>query len=694
MVDRRPNRLIHEPSPYLQQHAHNPVDWYPWGPEAIEAARSSGKPILLSIGYSACHWCHVMERESFENDEIARKMNELFVCIKVDREERPDLDQVYQLTVQLMGRSGGWPLTVFLTPDQRPFFAGTYFPPTDRYGIPGFGEVLERLAQAYRAEREDIEEQARELCDAMRSVYRSEGDEDAGYTLSTNFLQKAVEGLSARFDDIHGGFGPSPKFPNAMLVDLLLRRGLEERDAKASTRARLTLEAMRKGGIWDHLAGGFHRYATDSHWLVPHFEKMLYDNGLLLRLYCDGMRAFGEEAYASVASDIGTYLLREMQSDRGGFYTSQDADSPGGEGAFFVWTDAEVRALFDGNALAYDVVRKYFGIEPSGNFESTGATVLSEQMSVTAIAEVLGRPVGDILRALDEATGRMLAVREKRPRPSRDEKILASWNGLTIAALADASAALGEPALLAAAEQAYAHITRTLVAGGEVQRLTKDGMVRGPGFLDDYAFMSLAALELYEVTGDRSKLSTAAAIADEIIGNFWSPVDRVFYLAPNDARELIVRVEDRFDHAMPSGSAIASLVLLKLGVLEDEHYSRIATQYLEKVAPHAVANPFAYGQTLAVLDRLVRGSTDIVIWGPHGHPTTRALYDAVFSAYVPNRNVMLVDPERPSAIRPAERRLLQGQRWDGNPAAFICRERTCSVPLHTADEVKDVLSPV
>jgi uncharacterized protein YyaL (SSP411 family) len=690
MTERAPNRLAREASPYLQQHAHNPVDWFPWGSEALAKAKAEDKPILLSIGYSACHWCHVMERESFEDDAIARQMNDGFVSIKVDREERPDLDHIYQLVVQLMGRSGGWPLTVFLTPDQRPFFAGTYFPPADRYGISGFPTVLRAISDAYREKRADVELQAGELAQAVARVGQIERPGTERTQLGPDLLARTSRKLFARFDDRHGGFGSRPKFPNTMCLDVLLRRGFEENDEAAKSKVGLALGAMRAGGIWDHLGGGFHRYSTDERWLVPHFEKMLYDNALLLRLYTDAFRAFGDDLYAATASDMGTYLLREMQSPRGGFYSAQDADSEGEEGKFFVWTPAEVRELLDGDSLAVEVVLRYFGITEHGNFESSGATVLAENRPLSAVAVALDRPLPEVEDALTRATRKMLAQRETREKPFRDEKILASWNGLVIAALADASAALGEGSLLSAAEEAFDCVEQTLVSHGRVKRLVKDDIVKGPGFLDDHAFVATAALDLYEATGNEARLQSARSIADQIIARFWDQGDDGFFFTPSDGEKLITRSKDPFDQSIPSGGSLACLTLLKLGAIADEKYLEPARRYLERIAPMALENPFGFGQTIAVLDRLVRGSTDIVILAKTDDPRGAALHRAALSAYVPNRNLVLADPGRAESMQAA--RLLTADKPTGEGAvAYVCRGRTCSAPITTPEELTRLL---
>ncbi|HEX9294905.1 MAG TPA: thioredoxin domain-containing protein [Polyangiaceae bacterium] len=686
MPERAPNRLAREASPYLQQHARNPVDWYPWGPEALAKSKSEDKPILLSIGYSACHWCHVMERESFEDDDIAGLMNEHFVSIKVDREERPDLDHIYQLVVQLMGRSGGWPLTVFLTPEQRPFFAGTYFPPRDRYGISGFPTVLRAIAEVYREKRSEIELQAGELSQAIDRVADIEARGAEPYQPGSDLLGQTSRKLFARFDDQHGGFGTRPKFPNTMCLDVLLRRAKEEHDEEAAAKVRVALAGMRSGGIWDHLGGGFHRYSTDERWLVPHFEKMLYDNALLLRLYADAFRAFGDESHAETARQIGSYLLREMQSPEGGFYASQDADSEGEEGTFFVWTEDEIKRLLADDPLAKEVAIRYFGVTPGGNFEKAGANVLSENRPLATVAHALEKPLPEVEDALARARTKMFDAREQREKPFRDEKILASWNGLVIGALADASLALEEPSLLAAAERAFDEVERTLVSGGIVQRLAKGGIVKGPGFLDDHAFVSAAALDLYEATGDEKYLTSARGIVDQLLARFWDAGGGGFFFTPSDGEKLLTRSKDPFDQAVPSGSSIASLALLKLAALVDEKYADYARRYLESIAPAALQNPFGFGQTIGVLDRLVRGSVDIVLFGSRSDARARELHRTIFGTYLPNRNVVFAEPDRDASMRAAPL-LTEGKPPGHGAVAYVCRDRTCSAPVSRPEEL-------
>ncbi|HSO36467.1 MAG TPA: thioredoxin domain-containing protein [Labilithrix sp.] len=686
-LDRKPNRLALEASPYLLQHARNPVDWFPWSEEALAEAGRRDVPILLSVGYSACHWCHVMERESFESEAIASQMNAGFVCIKVDREERPDLDQIYQLVVQLMGRSGGWPLTVFLTPEQKPFFAGTYFPPSDRYGMPGLPKILAAVTEAYRERRGEIDAQAGELTEALAAAGRS-GAADAAYAPGPDLLGRVSAVLLRRFDEANGGFGKQPKFPNTMPLEVLLRRGVLEKDGPAREAVRLALESMRQGGIWDQLGGGFHRYSTDERWLVPHFEKMLYDNALLLRSYVDGYRVFRSPLFESTTRDIARYVTREMTDAGGGYYASQDADSEGEEGKFFVWDPPGVRAALAEDEPAARVALAYFGVTDEGNFEEhgrvTGMTVLHEARPVGAVAAQLDLPAEEVRAALARATRRLFAVREGRPKPFRDEKLLASWGALMVSAMAEAGAALGDPALVRSAERAFAMIEQRLVtrsADGQTARalrLAKGEVVKGPGFLDDHAYLANAALDLYEVTGDPARARLARALADGMIAAFWQDGEG-FFFTPSDGEALITRSKDPYDNAVPSGGSMALRALLRLGVLVDAKYTELGERELVRLAPAAVANPFGFGQMICELDRLVRGSVDVVLVGPRADERTRALAAAVFARWIPNRNVAWIDPTDPSSLAAAPL-LGEGKSARETPVAYVCRGRTCSLP--------------
>jgi uncharacterized protein YyaL (SSP411 family) len=701
------NRLAGEVSPYLLQHANNPVDWYPWGADALARAAREDRPILLSIGYSACHWCHVMERESFENADIARLMNERFVSIKVDREERPDLDQIYQLVVQLMGKSGGWPLTVFLTPDRKPFFGGTYFPPTQRYGMPSFPRVLESVSDAYNARRDDVEAHALELTRAIVQVAGRDADGEgtsarsttppsadvpsappgrgryvkADVPLTAALVSRATEKLVARFDEHNGGFGHRPKFPNTMSLDLLLRAGDHARVGHA-------LDAMRNGGIFDQLGGGFHRYSTDERWLVPHFEKMLYDNALLLRLYVDAWRALGDSRYADTARRIAEYVMREMQAPDGGFYSSQDADSEGEEGKYFVWTPRQVETACQGDEEAASAAKRVWGITAQGNFEEGGSTVLS----------VVEPPRDDRERdTLERARQAMWSEREKRPKPFRDEKILASWNALMAAAMADAGAALDDPSLVVAAERAMSFVERVLVIpdqGGSgrlrVLRMAKDLAARGSGFLDDHAYVADAALDLYDATASARWVALARSIADSILAHFHDPDKAGFFFVADDGEKLVVRSRDPHDHAVPSGVAVACRVLLRLAALVDSKYEAPAAHAVAKLAVAASENPFGMGTVVCLVDRLVRGSVDIALVGKRATDATGALAREVFRTYLPDRTMAWIDPSDPRSLD-ACRVLAEGKPAQGEPLAYVCRGRTCSLPIMQAEMLRGAL---
>ena len=675
-----PNRLAREVSPYLLQHSSNPVDWYPWGPEALETAKRLDRPILLSIGYSACHWCHVMERESFEDEATAQLMNGWFVNVKVDREERPDLDQVYQLVVQLMGRSGGWPLTVFLTPDQRPFFGGTYFPPADRYGMPGFPKVLLAIWEAYQSKRDEVDAQSAELTKAILDVASGEGQGPSPAAApSPEMVARATEKLASRFDDDHGGFGHKPKFPSTMSLQVLLR-------GAQVGRVRAALDAMRVGGIRDHLGGGFHRYSTDERWLVPHFEKMLYDNALLLRSYTDGWRATRDARYAQTVLEVAAYLAREMTSPEGAFYATQDADTEGVEGLFFLWTPAQVDAALGSDAEAARAAKRVWGIDEHGNFEESGATVLSLAHAPSGAAEEA---------ALERARRAMFDARERRPKPFRDEKILASWNALAISALADAGVALDAPVLVAAAVRAMdyveAHmVTRDAQSRARVMRLAKEGVATGQGFLDDHAYLADAALDLYEATGEPRYVTLARSLADAILAQFHDAPGDAFFFTPDDGETILVRARDPYDHAVPSGASIACRVLLRLGTLVDEAYAAPAARAIERLAPSAADNPGGMSGAVCLTDRLVRGSVDVVVVGPRTSDAARALVREAFRARLHDRVIAWVDPGDARSLEACAAIARDKPAWP-QPAAYVCRGRACSAPVSQPEELARLL---
>ncbi len=692
------NRLAESVSPYLLQHATNPVDWFPWGDEALSRARELDRPILLSIGYSACHWCHVMERESFSNADLAAFMNERFVSIKVDREERPDLDQIYQLVVQLMGRNGGWPLTVFMTPDCQPFFGGTYFPPEDKYGMPGFRKLLEAIAESYATERPALLEQAQEITRGIGKVLAPPSAASSGanggqaVAFKRDLLAQSAARLARSWDDENGGFGTRPKFPNVSALDLFVCAYGNAGDAPSGVRVSTVLAKMRAGGVYDQLGGGFHRYSTDAVWLVPHFEKMLYDNAQLLQLYADGARLFPDASHALTCEEIVDYLAREMTREDGVFFAAQDADSAGEEGTFFVWKPAQVKDAVAGDTFATDVAVRAYGINESGNFEESGASVLSRSASVGNIALAVGAPASRVSEALGNASRAMFAARELREKPFRDEKVLTSWNAMTIGALADAGMACQRPEWVAAAERAFARLWEIAVVPIDeassdpdaslprLRRLALGPRVQGSGFLDDYALFANAALELYEATGAPTYAARADALTRSMIRFFYRE-NEGFAFTPAGGEALIVRPRDIHDGAVPSATSVACRVLVRSAERANDAWATLAERELMRLAGDLAKTPMAHAHAIATVDRLVRGATSIVLVGAANSEALRALARVVHSRYVPNRAIVWVDPDDVASVR-AGGTFAHGKTAgkDGEPNAYVCVGRTCLPP--------------
>jgi uncharacterized protein YyaL (SSP411 family) len=590
-----PNRLIHETSPYLLQHAYNPVDWYPWGAEALQKAQREDKPIFLSIGYSACHWCHVMERESFENHEIANYLNEHFVSIKVDREERPDIDEIYMTAVQLLTGQGGWPLTVFLTPDLKPFFGGTYFPPQDRWGRPGLLTVLKAIVELYRKEREKITEQAERLTHYLNAMQHPK---PSALLLTPELLQRAYLHFLQSFDREHGGFGGAPKFPHSLELSFLLRYWRRTQDPEALHMVEFSLEKMARGGIYDQLGGGFHRYTVDAQWRIPHFEKMLYDNALLVWTYLEAYQATQKSLYRQIAEETLAYVLREMTSPEGGFYSAQSADTPEGEGAFYLWTPEEIHAVLgpdDGPRAC-----EYFGVDSS---EELGASVLARPYTVEEFAARAGMTLSECEAWLARVREKLCAVRERRERPARDEKILTAWNGLMISALARAHQILGGEQYLRAAQRAAQFCLEHLHKDKSLQRSYKDGQVKGNAYLEDYAFLITALLDLYEADADRRWLEMAKSLSATLVEKFWDEHSGGFYFTSSDHERLPVRTKSFFDGATPSGNSAATFALLRLARLTGEATWRArAEQTLRLCRDLMEQAPHAFSYMLSALD--------------------------------------------------------------------------------------------
>ena len=570
-TQKEPNQLIQETSPYLLQHAYNPVDWHPWGDLALHRAKEENKPIFLSIGYSACHWCHVMERESFENQEIAAFLNEHFINIKVDREERPDLDEIYMSAVQALTESGGWPLSVFLLPNQKPFFGGTYFPPEDRYGRPGFLRILQGVVQAYSNNRHSLEESADSIISHIQEMMKRKGNEEIQY----DWINNAKKSMLERFDSINGGFGGAPKFPHSMDLGLLLRDYKQSRDPKALQMVEFTLQKMAHGGMYDQLSGGFHRYSVDESWLIPHFEKMLYDNALLAKIYVEAYQVTRNPLYERIARETLDYVLREMVSPCGGFYVSQDADSEGGEGSFFVWTREEIFQTLETNEA--EMFCRYYGVEEQGNFEEA-SSVLHVQISPEHMEKEWMRSWEEISGRLAESQKKLFRVREQRPKPATDTKILTDWNGLMISALAYAGGVFQEPRYLQSAENAAEYLWLAHWNEGELfHTLKKPGDPAIKGFLSDYAFMADSLLDLYQASSVPKWLLRAQLLIDKMIKVFWDEKEGGFFFSDNHGKESIVDLKSAYDTSVPSGNSVAMMTLLRFyGISGHEAYYRKA----------------------------------------------------------------------------------------------------------------------
>ena len=685
-----PNRLAQETSPYLLQHKNNPVDWHPWGPEALERARGEDMPIFLSIGYSACHWCHVMEHESFEDAATADVLNRLFVSIKVDREERPDLDAIYMQAVQAMTGRGGWPMSVFLLPDGRPFYGGTYFPNEERHGMPSFTQVLLGVADAYHNRRADVEKAAGELLPRLQGIPTGKGDAQ----LSESVLRDAAGKLAGLFDWDNGGFGGAPKFPQPMTLEVLLRahdyrgrhggQGQRWGDARALQMAEHTLGQMARGGIYDQIGGGFHRYATDAHWLVPHFEKMLYDNAQLARLYLHAHQATGKAVYRRIAEETCDYVLREMTHADGGFFSSQDADSEGVEGKFFVWSPAEVeQALGEDAALFCRVV----DVTPEGNFE--GHSILNMPLDQAGVAREVGVSEEEVLRVTAKGRRALYAARERRVHPGRDEKVLTAWNGLMLQALAEAGAALGREDYLAAARKNAAFLLQKLRTQGRLLRSWKDGRAKTLGYLEDYAMLISGLLALYEADWRRRWLDEARALAEGMIALYWSEDEGVFFDTGSDHETLIVRPRDVFDNAMPCGGSAAAEALLRLARFTGEaSYARYAERSLRAMAGVMANHPTGFGRWLAALDFHMATPQEIVVVGSQKDAATQALLQVVFGAYLPNRIVAGLDPSNGDGAAEGTPLLAGRALVGGRPAAYVCEEYACRQPVTDAESLR------
>ncbi len=668
------NRLVNETSPYLLQHAHNPVDWYPWGPEALEKAAGENKPILLSIGYSACHWCHVMEHESFENEPIAKLMNDNFVCIKVDREERPDLDTIYMNAVQMMTGHGGWPMTVFLTPDGRPFYGGTYFPPVDRHGMPGFPRILIAISEAYQTNREEIEKSASGLLGELRNLDVVKPQEGQ---LSREISDQAISQLLRLHDTDYGGFGSKPKFPPSMTLTFMLRRHHQTKDQSILDAVELTLQKMALGGMYDQLGGGFHRYSVDEKWLVPHFEKMLYDNALLSRIYLDAWLVTEKDLYKRIATETLDYVRREMTDPNGGFYSTQDADSEGEEGKFFVWSAGEITELLGPDDAP--LFCRYFDVTESGNFEEHN--ILHIDQDSTVIAKLMGVSSERLSEVVERGKRILFEAREKRIKPGRDEKMLTAWNGLMLRSFAEASRVFGRMDYLEVAKSNAEFVLKHLRKDGRLLRTHKDGESRLNGYLEDYSYLIDGLLSLYEATFDIRWFEEALTLAETMIENFWDDSDGGFYFTSIDHESLITRTRDFYDNATPSGNSVAAGALIKLALLTGEdRFRQMAEKILLIMKSAMMRAPNGFGHMLCALDLHLSSPHEIAIVAQRGDAGAGPLIDTVFNRYLPNKVVAMADAADSAAA--SRIKLLENRTpLDGRATAYVCRNFHCEAPV-------------
>ncbi|MGI0087275.1 MAG: thioredoxin domain-containing protein [Nitrosotalea sp.] len=674
-----PNKLIHESSPYLLQHAHNPVKWYPWCDEALKKAKDENKPIFLSVGYSACHWCHVMAHESFENQEIAQVMNENFVNIKVDREERPDIDDIYQKVCQLVTGSGGWPLSVFLTPDQRPFYVGTYFPPLDSYGRPGFGSIIRQLAQAWKEKPHDVEAAAE---NAVNSLQKTESI-SVPSKLDKSILDEAAVNLLSLGDPTNGGFGSAPKFPNAANLSFMLRYSKLSGISKFQEFTLKTLTKMANGGIYDQIAGGFHRYSTDSRWLVPHFEKMLYDNALLPVVYVEAYQVTRDEKYLDVINRTLGYVLKEMTSPDGGFYSAQDADSEGEEGKYYVWKKNEIREILESDS---DLFCLYYDVVDGGNFE--GHNILHNNINISSVAFQFGKTESEARDIIEKSKKKLLEARNKRVLPGRDEKILTSWNGLMITGFLRGYRVTRNPDFFKAAENCIKFIEEKMVKNGELLHTYKDGQAKLGAYLDDYAYFVNALLDYFEAKPTKKYLDLATSYADYLLEHFWDKGEKNFFFTADNHEKLIIRTKNIYDLSLPSGNSVAAGALLRLYHLtQNKRYLDASLDVMESLSTMAAENPFGFGQLLNVIYMYLKKPIEITMI----NYTNEKLCTWLEKRFLPESILVGIDSEE--NLKDLQHlTFFAGKEFvKDKTKVYVCKDFVCSLPLDTIGEVEKLL---
>ena len=689
-----PNRLNNEKSPYLLQHANNPVDWYPWGAEAFNKAASEDKPIFLSIGYSTCHWCHVMERESFEDHEVAVLMNETFVSIKVDREERPDLDNIYMTVSQMLTGSGGWPLTIVMTPDKKPFFAGTYIPKENRFGRIGMMELIPRIKEVWTTRRNDTVESANEILKALQG----RENENPGSDLGSALLDKAYQGLADLFDKVYGGLGNAPKFPSPHNLYFLLRHWKRTGDENALHIVEKTLSGMRKGGIYDQIGFGFHRYSTDREWLVPHFEKMLYDQALLAIAYLETYQSTGKATYAGTAREIFEYVLRDMTDHEGGFYSAEDADSEGVEGKFYTWEMEEIEKQFDKGSI--DLIRRVFNVEKNGNYKdeasgrSNGTNILHQNKSFQEIADDLKISVRELEDRIDVLRKKLFTVREKRIHPYKDDKILTDWNGLMISALARGAQILDESRYLKAAKKAAGFIMEKLYHPDEgLLHRYRDGQAGIMAHADDYAFFIWGLLELYEASFDPDYLTSALELNQYLMKHFWDEKRWGLYFTSDNGEELIIRTRESNDGAVPSANSVAILNLLRLSRFTGDPELEKRAGEIERAFSNTIRQyPLGYTMFLTGIDFGIGPSYEVVVAGNSEGSDTRAMLQTLRSCFIPNKVTILRPTEKKfPEIDDLAELIKYHVSIEGKATAYICQNFTCKAPTTDAEKMLEYL---
>ena len=673
-----PNNLSKETSPYLLQHKDNPVEWYSWNDESLKKAKDENKPIFLSVGYSSCHWCHVMAHESFENDDVAKIMNENFVNIKVDREERPDLDDIYQKICQMSTGQGGWPLSVFLTPEQKPFYVGTYFPVLDSYGRPGFGSLCRQLAQSWKEKPKDVGTSAEQF---MSNLSKLERVSDNG-EIEKSILDEAAVNLLQVADTNFGGFGQAPKFPNAANLSFMFRYSKLSGIAKFQDFALMTLKKMAKGGIFDQIGGGFHRYSTDARWLVPHFEKMLYDNALLPPVYAEAYQITKDPFYLDVVTKTLDYVMREMTSDSGLFYSAQDADTNGEEGQTFVWKKREIENILGDDSEIFCI---YYDVTDGGNFE--GNTILANNINISSLSFKFDKTENEITELLKRSSKKLLDVRDKRDQPGTDDKIITSWNSMMISAFAKGYRISGNKAYLDVAVNAATYFSQQFSKHGFIHRIFKNDIPKLNGYLDDYAYLVNSLIDVFEITSDAYFLDMAQKISYHMIEHFWNETEKSFYFTADTHESLIVRPKNYYDLSVPSGNSVAANALLKLHhLVNDEKFLQISKQILELNATSAAENPFAFGYLLNVMNLYLNHPTEITIINSENSEIINSLY----KKFIPEGIIIQIKNKENLKLL-SKYQFFEGKEFSDKTKVTICKNFTCSLPLSELSEIEEHL---